>query len=265
VSFFGGPRPFISDLTQTGIYVRIIGDHGYAAPDKQYGQPEDGADLDVTGVQQRTLRVQVQFVSLVETDSGASSTQAGNFSGRIWSDAVADLMLVGGLTVAEVLDAVPVTAVIDDRELETFTVDMTLNYCSELDLGTVGYVDRVTGTGELVNGGPDQSFDSDQPEGTPADVLFGCDSAGATSLSTLTPIETSTLDLVLPPVYPAGQKFYFCWLPALGGASVKLSGFGVDPLPTRTVAFRGNSYSVIETANAFTWPAGLSFVVEGTL
>lgn len=167
VSFFGGPRPFISDLTQTGIYVRIIGDHGYAAPDKQYDQPEDGADLDVTGVQQRTLRVQVQFVSLVETDAGAASTQAGNFSGRIWSDAVADLLLVGGLTVAEVLDAVPVTAVIDDRELETFTVDMSLNYCSELDLGTVGYVDRVTGTGELVNGGPDQSFDSDQPEGTP--------------------------------------------------------------------------------------------------
>lgn len=126
-----GPDWYISDTTETGVYLRTTGQRNFGAPAVSYTDPStdpsdppaDQPDLEVATTRQTVWTVQLQIVSLDTTSPGLAASQASDLTAALEAE---DLTSVG-LALAAVGPTVTSARQLGDYLFEVATLDLVLN------------------------------------------------------------------------------------------------------------------------------------------
>jgi hypothetical protein len=164
VNWFNRQRPFISDTLDVGLYCRLV---SFKSPGRA-GRVRSTVTTAGTEYARTVyhsndkVRLQVQAISLNDTDEDSALTYLSNLSGRCWTDeSLADLLALNASIVSKA-DVQLTSAPLDDRTPTVGTFELVLHLHSDVLGLDVPFVQSVTGTGHATNGAgtiPPQTFE----------------------------------------------------------------------------------------------------------
>lgn len=128
VRWFGEPDAFISDTTQTGVYLRHVALKNNGRPERRYGTPATPAgDIPLVTARQAVWTVQVQVVALEELGAQSAVCQAEDITATLEDDDIADGLATAGLAIGSTGPVQVVSRTFGDRTLEVAILDLHLN------------------------------------------------------------------------------------------------------------------------------------------